>query len=188
MLHSIYHLKHSTTISGVKSGVFYLCWEGGEMGDKHDWYFYLVFSTTVSAELKFFWRKLCMHTQPLPEPKPPQSTEGIGVPKYLLQTVLIVLCQILPCWLCGKWRIPNLVPRHRPAFHCFQYGNLLHAPLASGRWLSYTPSIECAVSWTICAWNAAWKFSPFSDYVMLMWETIPTFPRWKAGRDLRIRL
>ena len=72
-----------------------------------------------------------MHTQLIPEPQPPQSTEEIGVPKYFLQTVLIMLCQIPPSWLCEKWRICSLFSRPHPAFHHVQYGNLLHVSLAN---------------------------------------------------------
>ena len=59
-------------------------------------------------------------------------------------------------------------PRYKVAYHTC---------LASGRWLSYTPSIDLVVGWKYAKRSLlVRKFSPFSDYVMLTWEKISGSP------------
>ena len=51
--------------------------------------------------------------------------------------------------------------------------------LSSGRWLSYTPSVECVVGWAMGKHSLFSKFLPFSDYVTTRkkrYQALPGFP------------
>ena len=73
-------------------------------------------------------------------------------------------------------------------------GDLLHVSSERRAIVVYTKCWACSRVEQYTKRSLFWKFSQFSDYVMLMWEKIPGYSAfvyckgWKAGRGLGTRL